>query len=111
MICMNSIHFPLHLRAFRFIPILLMAILIFSAFTASLHSLETDRAAEDLQQLQTALTRAAVSCYAAEGVYPPDLQYLQDHYGIQINTDLYSVQYEYIASNLMPDITILELAK
>ena len=104
-----SYHFPL--RHFRFIPLCILVLLILMFFSSSLRSLETDHAAEDKQQLQAALTRAAVSCYAAEGTYPPDLQYLQDHYGIQINSDLYSVQYEYIASNLMPDITILELAK
>ena len=95
----------------RWILTLLIVGVILFFFITSLTSLKADHAAEDKQQLQAALTRAAVSCYAAEGVYPPDLAYLQDHYGIQINTDLYSVQYEYIASNLMPDITVLELSK
>lgn len=91
----------------RLLPLVLIVLVLF-AFIDSLTSLETDHAAEDKQQLQSALTRAAVSCYAAEGIYPPDLAYLQEHYGIQINNDLYVVQYEYIASNLMPDITVLE---
>lgn len=108
---MKSLYFKQLTRLFRRILILLIIGVVLFGFITFLTSLETDHAAEDKLQLQTALTRAAVSCYAAEGEYPPDLAYLQDHYGIQINTDLYAVQYEYIASNLMPDITVLELAK
>ena len=59
------------------------------------------------QQLETALRRAAVACYAAEGIYPPTVQYLTDHYGIQIDREKYHVFYEVFAENLMPDITVL----
>lgn len=108
---MKSLDFEKLSHFFRRILVLILTGVVLFGFITSLTSLEDDHAAEDKQQLQAALTRAAVSCYAAEGEYPPDLAYLQDHYGIQINTDLYAVQYEYIASNLMPDITVLELAQ
>ncbi len=108
---MKSLDFEKLSHFFRRILVLILTGVVLFGFITSLTSLEADHAAEDKQQLQAALTRAAVSCYAAEGEYPPDLAYLQDHYGIQINTDLYAVQYEYIASNLMPDITVLELAQ
>jgi len=87
-------------------PVLIIA--IFLCFLYALSNLNQDRALEDKQHLETALTRAAVACYAAEGVYPPNLQYLEENYGVQINPKLYTVKYEVIASNLMPDITVLE---
>ncbi len=59
-------------------------------------------------QLETALRRAAVACYALEGVYPPDVAFLQQHYGIQIDTHRFVVDYEIFAENLMPNITVLE---
>ena len=86
--------------------LLLACIIIY--FSNAVSNLQQDHSAQDKAQLQDALTRAAVTCYAAEGVYPPDLDYLTEHYGIQINDDLYIVKYEVIASNLMPDITVLE---
>lgn len=89
------------------VPPLLLACIIFS-FCTTINNLQQDHSTYDKAQLQEALTRAAVTCYAAEGVYPPDLDYLVEHYGIQINDDLYAVKYEVIASNLMPDITVLE---
>jgi hypothetical protein len=48
-----------------------------------------------------------VHCYAAEGIYPPDLEYLQENYGLQVDTDNFVVDYRPFASNLMPDITVL----
>lgn len=77
-------------------------------FSSSVSNLNLDHQAENKQQLEQALTRAAVACYAAEGVYPPNVAYLEEHYGVQIDHTLYTVKYEVIASNLMPDITVLE---
>ncbi len=57
--------------------------------------------------METALRRAAVACYATEGIYPPNLDYLTDRYGIQIDENRYLVHYEIFADNLMPDITVL----
>ena len=58
--------------------------------------------------METALRRAAAACYAAEGIYPPTVAYLQEHYGVQIEEDRYLVFYDVFANNLMPDITVLE---
>ena len=88
-------------------PLLAAGVLFF--FLSSLSHLSSDHSEEDRQQLETALARAAVACYASEGVYPPNVQYLVEHYGVQINSELYLVKYEVIASNLMPDITVLEV--
>jgi len=87
-------------------PVLIIGILL--CFLSALSNLNQDRALEDKEHLEKALTRAAVACYAAEGIYPPNIQYLEDNYGVQINQELYTVKYEVIASNLMPDITVLE---
>ncbi len=92
---------------FRWLAALLAALcLIF--FVSSLASVDRQQGEEGRQQLETALRRAAVACYAAEGVYPPTVEYLQQHYGVQIEEERYIVFYEIFANNLMPDITVLE---
>ena len=48
-----------------------------------------------------------MACYAAEGVYPPNLDYLKEHYGVQVDDARYVVIYSVFADNLMPDITVL----
>ena len=60
------------------------------------------------RQLKETLRRAAVACYAAQGAYPPDLSYIEEHWGVQIDRSRYAVFYQVEGSNLMPDITVLE---
>lgn len=92
---------------FRWLALLAAAACLI-LFLTSLSSVDKRQGEEGRQQLETALRRAAVACYAAEGVYPPTVEYLQQHYGVQIEEDRYIVFYEIFANNLMPDITVLE---
>ena len=85
--------------------LVILAVLLW--FVTAMGNLTRDSGDAGREQLETALRRAAVACYAAEGVYPPTLDYLTEHYGVQIG-DEYLVFYEIFASNLMPDITLLE---
>ncbi|MDD3251527.1 MAG: hypothetical protein PHV18_03100 [Lachnospiraceae bacterium] len=70
-----------------------------------LHRAETESAAN----LQAAMTRASVQCYAIEGRYPPSAQYLEEEYGVSIDRDHYAVFYHGFASNIMPEITVVPL--
>lgn len=87
---------------------LMLAAAVLLAFALAVNNLETGRRAEGKQQLEDAVRRTAVSCYALEGAYPPDIAYLQTHYGLQFDETRYIIHYQFLASNLMPDITILE---
>ena len=77
-------------------------------FATAVDSLDSGRSEEDLRQLEETLRRSCVACYAAEGAYPPDVDYLKEHYGLQIDERRYTVRYMAFAENLMPDITVLE---
>lgn len=81
--------------------------LLLIGFLLALGNLDRGRTREGQQQLENALRRAAVACYAAEGIYPPTLEYLTQHYGVQIDAARYTVFYEVFADNLMPEITVL----
>ncbi|MCR5690674.1 MAG: hypothetical protein K6G62_00445, partial [Eubacterium sp.] len=63
---------------------------------------------EDMAQLENNIRKAVMLCYATEGVYPESIDYLKDHYGIQINEEEYAVFYEVQGKNLMPNITVME---
>ena len=88
------------------LPVIAAAALL--CFAAALNSLNDGRAEEDMRQLEETLRRGCVACYAAEGVYPPTVDYLQEHYGVQIDRERYTVHYSVFAENRMPDITVLE---
>ena len=53
---------------------------------------------------------AGRQCSALEGAYPQDLSHLEERYGVSVDADRFRVDYIYIASNLMPDITIVPLS-
>lgn len=91
----------------KLIPLAVLILLILLAFSKGVATVQRAQQAEDLQILEEALRRTAVACYAAEGIYPPDVAYMQQHYGLQYDTGRYTVRYVRFASNLMPDITVL----
>ena len=91
----------------RVLLTLLIPSIAASLLLTALRQLDDGRAEAGRKQLEEALRRSAVTCYAVEGVYPPTLDYLRDHYGIQIDESRYIVFYEVFAENLMPEITVL----
>ena len=92
----------------------LLAPVVFAAgvlvFFTALNHLDSGRKTEGRTQLEQSLRRASAACYAADGIYPPDLA-LEEHDGVQGDEERYTVDYRAFASNLMPDITVLENEK
>ena len=74
-----------------------------------LRQTETASRAEGLRILEDSIRRAVVIAYAVEGRYPESIEYIIEHYGIHIDQTRYVVHYKIFASNLMPDITVIEL--
>lgn len=70
-----------------------------SSYESRFDGIETDRIRETVEKY-------AIQCYATEGAYPPNIQYLSDHYGLIIN-DRYIYLYEPIAENIKPIVQIL----
>ena len=93
------------LRALAF-PVAAVCVLL--AFLSAVRNLDGDRSDEIKQQLEQSVRRACAACYAAEGEYPPSLDHLKDYYGLQVDEERWMVSYVPVASNLMPDITVLE---
>ncbi len=86
---------------------LLFAVLLLFVF--SLGNVRTSQDENACRQLEDTIRRSAVTCYALEGVYPPALSYLEEHYGLVIDGARYAVFYEVFAENMMPDITVVRL--
>lgn len=86
----------------------MVVLLVTAWFFAALGGLRRGNAREEKQALERALHRGAAACYAAEGYYPPDLDYLQENYGVKVDESKYIVIYEVQGQNLMPQITVIE---
>jgi len=88
---------------------LLFIIAIIAA--ASVYSVDVfweKRSETQPQKIKEAIERACVQCYALEGSYPPDLDYLSRNYGLILNNDKYFYYYEIFASNVMPYVEVYE---
>ena len=70
--------------------------------------MQGDLSRQSAASAEAAVRRAVVQCYAVEGAYPTDLQYLEERYGLQINHRRYIVDYNILAPNVAPQITVLE---
>lgn len=64
---------------------------------------------ETKKNLELAVYRAVVECYAIEGMYPPSIEYLEKNYGLIIDHKNYIVHYDVFASNILPTINIISL--
>lgn len=83
-----------------------MAVLVF--VLTAVTNLEQGKQEQDIRQLEQVLQRTAVACYAVEGAYPPSIEYMRQHYGLTYDENRYVVHYVLVASNFMPEITVME---
>ena len=92
---------------------LLASLALFAAvvtvFFYCIDSFSADSLHRQEENLENALQRSILSCYAAEGAYPPDLAYLKEHYGVTWNEDLFFVDYRVTAANIYPEVTIIPM--
>ena len=86
----------------------LLPVCVACLFVFSVRSFGTYTADKQLESLENALHRNIIQCYAIEGIYPPSLSYLKDHYGLTYDEDRFFVDYHHVAGNLYPDVTVLE---
>ena len=96
------------------LAMLVLAVALFSRVDTAQEQAETEL-------VRQAVKSAALTCYAVEGAYPVDasgdmwgepsgtaLQYLRDNYHLAYDEDRYLVTYQAFASNMMPDIRVIE---
>lgn len=61
---------------------------------------------QQVEQVRKAVRSALITCYAVEGRYPSDVQWLKDNYGLAYDEDRYIVSYDAFASNILPDVRV-----
>ncbi len=93
----------------REIILLLLTALLFTAAFAAVSRVGDAQSGAQTRFVHDAVRNAALTCYAVEGAYPEDLEYLREHYGLAYDQNRYMVRYEAFSSNLMPEITVTEI--
>ena len=81
-------------------------VVLFIVFAGNLNDQTTERQRESLEK---AINRDIAFCYAIEGAYPESLDYLKENFALTYDEDLFFVDYRLLASNIYPDVTIIEV--
>ena len=100
-----QIHKRRKLNSFHIGLVLFAAILIM--FLYGISYVGSTNYSRQEASLANALERNIVHCYALEGYYPPSLEYMEKHYGLTYDKNIFIVDYQPIANNLYPDYTII----
>lgn len=94
----QHISFPVGMLLF----LVILFLFIFAIDKTANNSIERQKEA-----LRNATERDIIHCYALEGFYPPSLQYIEKHYGLTYDSNLFMIDYRPIGSNIRPDFTII----
>lgn len=88
----------------------LLFVLVLVLFFWGVSTIDSATADEKLKAMERAVTKAVVQCYALEGQYPSSVKYLEENYGLSVDSGengKYVVHYDFIAGNIMPQIKVL----
>ena len=88
------------------LAVILIVIILLGALFWVFRDSGKDLSEESALAIRDAVRKGALQCYVVEGVYPPDLEYLENNYGLKINTDDFYVTYDAFASNLPPEVIV-----
>ena len=86
--------------------LLIAAVLVGAVFLVNRISSVQETAETEI--VRNAVKNAALTCYAVEGAYPDDIEYLREHYRLAYDEERYLITYDAFASNMIPDIWVTE---
>lgn len=93
----------------RFLIPLCIFLAVFILFMAGINHIENIEKDSQYDSLYNALSRSITHCYAVEGQYPPNITYLEEHYGLTWDHTQFIVDYQPVASNIMPSFRVIPL--
>ncbi len=91
------------------LPTILLFSMVIALFVVGTGSLSKGSTKRQKESLTDALSRDIIYCYATTGHYPESLDYIKNNYGLFYNEELFYVDYQVRAQNIIPDVTIIEL--
>ena len=96
------------IRAHKFITIcvILAIIAVGLVCNAALSTTDEDIAARE-QAIKETVQQRALQCYVIENAYPESLDYLEENYGLTVNTKDYLIVYQLFAENQPPMVKVI----
>ena len=91
------------------IVVIVLIIALFAGMWYVIRGVDNKERSTQTEMVHEAVHNAALTCYAVEGAYPSSLEYLKENYGLSYDQKRYMVSYSAFASNLFPEIFVVEI--
>lgn len=91
-----------------FMPVAVFLVVI-ALFYYAVDSVSKGTVDHQREVLENAVFQDLTYCYSIEGAYPDSVEYLEKNYGLTYDHERFFVGYRLQGSNIMPDITIIDL--
>ena len=88
---------------------LFVGILVFFSISIANASKEIDE--NEVITLRKSIDKAIVNCYAIEGAYPENIEYIEKNYGIVIDREKFIVIYEVLGPNVLPNVIVKPISE
>lgn len=86
----------------------LLSLIVIVGFIVGMQRMNAASKKQAYHALDQAVARAINECYANEGQYPENKDYLEKHYHLVYDHDMFTIEYVAYASNIRPTYTIIE---
>lgn len=94
-------------RIFSVVFPLFVCAVVVVALVLAIKSAGLKNEVENEAIIENGIRRAAIACYCSEGAFPTSIDYLVKNYGLNVNTLKYTIYFNAISSNLMPEIKVI----
>lgn len=93
--------------SFEILIMIFVFIILIVWCNIAFNDIRRSTSAEQLQEATETINKSIVLCYSVEGIFPPNLQYLKDNYGLTIDESRYIIYYNAYAPHIMPEVILL----
>ena len=93
---------------FRIVKSVVFVLIISAILVFGIYYIGNLGSEQGIKLTKEAAVRTAVQCYSIEGIYPPDVDYMEENYKLRYDKSKYYIHYDAFASNIMPTIEVYE---
>lgn len=84
------------------------AAIVLLSFLCSITMVANSNHDRQKEYLESALRKDIMYCYATTGVYPDNLDTIENKYGLTYDKNQFYIDYKIIGKNIYPKVTVLE---
>lgn len=86
----------------------IVLVLFIALIMNGINQAKTSIASNAKDRLQEAIKNTAIQAYSIEGEYPHSIAEMEEKYGLRYDKERFFIDYNIIASNILPDIFIVD---